>query len=129
MQLFEGFTEKTESTEIKKVEVGVNDIRFLIDALPEPLKSKHYGNLRELLDDASSVRNARSVESDRWNERPAQTISDETDNDAQNVPGDRANAVAIRHQESVSGYMGDGRERQSKASEGDYQSTERWWKK
>ncbi len=101
MQVFEGFTEKTENTEVKKVEVGVNDIRFLIDALPEPLKSKHYANLRELLDDANSVRNARLVEDNYWNERPAESVHITPDNDAPDVPGNRTDAVALRHSECV----------------------------
>jgi len=101
MQVFEDFSEKSETTEIKKVEVGVNDIRFLIDALPEPMKTKHYDNLRELLDDASAIRNARLVESNRWDERPTETIPNETDQDAYSISSDGANAMAGRHTERV----------------------------
>ena len=38
-----------------QVVITVDDIRFLIEALPEPLKQKHYDNLRELLDDSAAV--------------------------------------------------------------------------
>lgn len=95
LQYFKRFNPKADAeADRKKVEISENDIRHLIEILPEPLKSKHYANLRDLLDDASSVANARVAEDDRWTEKPQEPVLDEADNDAQNVPEPEAYALA-----------------------------------
>ena len=94
LQYFKKFNPRADADEKQKVEIGVNDIRHLIEQLPEPLKSKHYGNLRDLLIDASAIANARDVEDSNWTERPAETVRIEADNDAHNVPDKEADAVA-----------------------------------
>lgn len=121
LKYFKGFSEKSEVTVTNKVEVGVNDIRHLIELLPEPLKSKHYANLRELLDDSVAVRDARSVEDGHWTARPADPISDEADHDAQDVPEPKGYEVAESHPTGVRAIV----ERQFFSS--DYQGTARWW--
>lgn len=93
LQYFKKFTPKTQVETTVKHEIGVGDIRFLIEQLPNELKQKHYGNLRELLDDASAVRNALESEDGDWDTRPPQTISDEADNDAQDVPRETTDEV------------------------------------
>lgn len=94
LQYFHNFAEKTEHTESKVVEVSVNDIRFVIDQLPEPLRTKHYDNLTELLDDASAFERARGSEDGSRFERPADEVRDEADNDAQDVSYTEADEVA-----------------------------------
>jgi hypothetical protein len=125
MQVIEDFSEKTEVTEIKKVELGVGDIRFAIEQLPEQLKQKHYGYLQELAEDISAVRDARDITDDDWNERPPQTLPDEANNDAQNIRDveARPNEVARRDTSRLS------KDLEWATQSCDYQSTERWWKK
>lgn len=94
LQYFEDFTEKSEQTNVNRVEIGVNDIRFIIEQLPEPLKSKHYANLRDLLDDADAVRNAREIEDSAGAAGPTQALPGQADNLPPDVPATEAGAVA-----------------------------------
>lgn len=101
MKVFEGFTEKTETTMTQKVEIGVGDIRFLIEQLPEPLKSKHYANLRELLDDATAFESARNAEDSNWTTLPEDGVSREADPDAQDIPDADAHEVAAQDKTGI----------------------------
>lgn len=121
LQYFKNFSPKQEVEHTQKVEVGVNDIRHLIDLLPEPLKSKHYANLRELLDDSVAVRDARSVEDGDWNARPADPVLDEADHDAQNVPEPKGYEVAESHPTGVRATV------EREVFSRHYQGTARWW--
>lgn len=122
MQVIEDFTEKTENTEVKKVELGIGDIRFMIEQLPEELKQKHYGYLRELTEDIVAHRNARDSESNDWDARPENAIQDEADNDAQNISyTQQPNAVAKSYKASIRTDM------VWDVSESDHQSAARWW--
>lgn len=51
-------TEKREADKPNQVEIMPNDIRFLIESLPEPLKTKNYTRLREILDDSAAAAQA-----------------------------------------------------------------------
>lgn len=86
LKYFHDYIPKTQEIHTQQVEIGVNDIRHLIEQLPEPLKSKHYANLRELLDDASAVANARSPQDSSWSTPAPYRILDEADHDAPNLP-------------------------------------------
>lgn len=122
MQVIEDFTEKTENTETKKVELGIGDIRFMIEQLPEELRKKHYGHLRELTEDIVAYRDARDTESDDWDARPEIAIQDEANNDAQDIPNkESSNAVAKSHKASIRADM------VGPISESNHQSAERWW--
>lgn len=94
LQYFENFSEKTEQTNVNKVEIGVNDIRFLIEQLPEPMKSNHYANLRQLLDDVTAFRNAREAEDSIVADGPPQPLLGQTNQPAQHVPDTEADEVA-----------------------------------
>lgn len=94
LQYFEDFTEKSQQEQVQKVEIGVNDIRFIIDQLPEPLKTKHYANLRELLDDASAVANARAVEDSASADGLADALPEQANQSAQDVSDAQADEVA-----------------------------------
>lgn len=122
LQVFEGFSEKTETKETKRVELGINDIRFIIESLPEPLRSEHHANIRKLINDSMSLRHAGRIENVV---RPATTIEgdlqERSDIDAQVVSNKGSNEVATRHTERVSSDMG------RQVSTYHYQSTERWW--
>lgn len=122
LQYFKKFNpKKEEEDDRKKVEYGVNDIRFLISTLPEPLRTKHYGYLRELIEDAQQLRHAGRLEDITTTTVESQgAVSDETDNDAQDVSGKGADEVSCRHTERVCEDMG------GKASPYNYQSAARW---
>ena len=116
LQYFDGWSEKQTIEHTNKVEIGVGDIRFLIEQLPEPLKSKHYGNLRELLDDASAFRNSRGAESGDWSTRPALPIPREAHHNAPDVSGETADVVPSRYQRGIR------RDMEREASSYNYQS-------
>lgn len=101
MQVVEGFTEKSETTLKTQPEITVNDIRFMIEALPEPLKSKHYANLRDLIDDANAIRNAREADDGAWDERPPIAVQGETDHVSQDLQGQETDGVASRDTQRV----------------------------
>lgn len=119
LQYFEGFDPKKQQEKQEKVEISVGDIRFLIEALPEPLKSEHYANLRKLLDDSTAHANAREVENSDRAEGPESGVQGEANNDAPHVSVTEANAVAESDQVSVRADM----ERATSSS--DHQSTAR----
>lgn len=129
LQYFKKFNPKNDTNEATKVGgAGVGDLKHLIDQLPEQMKQKHYEHLRELLGDIEAFRNARSTEEDHWDERPAQTIPDETDNDAQSLPiEERANEVAKSNKVSLRTDMGDDSNGTTCASENNNKSASRWW--
>lgn len=120
---FKGYNpRKADGTEENKVEVGVNDIRFIISGFPEPMKSKWNAILTEFTIEANALRDARETDGDLWNERPTQDVYEQTDNDAQNIPNTgRRNEVACRYRERVCDNL------ERKVSEGDYKSTS-WWR-
>lgn len=120
MQVFEGFTEKTEEVKTLKVEISPNDIRHIIQSLPDELQDKHYDNLRDLYIDAENVRRAGQLENSDIDLGFAEEILDETDNDAQVLQDERTDAVPYGYSTSVCSNM----ERQ--VSTCNYQSAA-WW--
>ena len=121
LQYFKKFNPKKIEEEEKKVELSAGDIRHAIEQLPEQLKEKHYGYLRELAEDINAVRNARDIEDNDWYERPPEAIPDEADHDAQTLSNeDRPNEVAGRHKESVCTDMGTQADRSALASSCNY---------
>ena len=124
MKLFEGFTEKTETNVVQKVEIGENDIRFIINGLPEPYKTRFNGYITEIIVTANAVRRARTIDDERWDEpRSEEILLDGPDSDAHDVPVKRGNAVASGHQESVFGYLGPRQAGQKITSKGNHQSS------
>ena len=105
MQIFEGYDPKGKKQDddgARKVELSMNDIRFLIEQLPENLKQKYYGFLRDLLEDTASVEHARDVEIETYDgggaERPTDAVLREADNDAPHVPDEKpADGLPVRH--------------------------------
>ena len=69
LQYFLGFTERTETTTTNKVEVGVNDVRFIIDGLPEPECTKFHGYIREIVEFANMVKQAGTANPGVWDEQ------------------------------------------------------------
>lgn len=122
-QIFEGWSEKTEVLHTKKIELNVNDIRFIIEQFPEQQKEKYYGYIREIIDAAESLRNAGQLENrDISYEESEVTVLDPTDHDAQDIPGTRTDGLAESDQISVRPYL------VRKTSASDNQGTARWWK-
>ena len=68
LQYFHNFSEKQEVKHVAKTEVGVNDVRFLIDGLPEPHRTKFHGYLREIVDTTCALRHARQLDANKMNE-------------------------------------------------------------
>lgn len=121
MQMFEGFTEKTEEIKTVRVEITVNDIRHIIEGLKEPLRTKHYDNLTQLLIDADTARQAGEYEDAVVIDGLEGEVSDEAGIDAQVVSDERPHKVSYRHSGSVCEDL----ERQ--VSSNNYQSAARWW--
>lgn len=105
MQIFEGFSEKSQVEHTTNAELTVNDIRFVIEQLPEPLKSKHYANLRELLDDAAAFERARDAQDSRGSDGSAEAILREADHPAPQLPGKSSDEMAKGDQSGVRSDM------------------------
>lgn len=103
LQYFKGFNPKKNETDENQQRSGggVGDLKHLVDQLPEQMREKHYGYIRELLADISAFRNARDVESDDWHARPAQPVLDETNNDASGVSSQRADAIPRSYKKGI----------------------------
>lgn len=138
LQYFKGFNPKAEAEKkSEKVEITVNDIRFLIEALPEQLRKKHYDNLRDLLDDSAAVATAidqgetpegiQHIANGDWSDRPEGEIRTEADNDAQDVQVERPNVVARSHTSSVCENMADNTVGSTRISTHHNQSASRGW--
>jgi hypothetical protein len=121
MQLFEGFTETHEVKQTIKVEVSVNDIRFLIEGLPEPLRTKHYDNFRDLIIDAEQARRAGLLQDGTLTVGSQDEISDEADFTTHDVSDERANVIPRRHSDRVCADM------EWQASPYNHQSAARGW--
>jgi len=125
MQYFEGFSTKQNEQPkgaSEKVEIGINHITFIIDGLPEPLKSKHHANIRELIEDVQQLRHSGQLEEHVFTERgPEENVPDEANNDAQNVSITRANEMAACYSECVCKDM------ERSVSTYHHQSAARWW--
>lgn len=138
LQYFLGFNETSEVKVTNKVEITMNDIRFLIEALPEPLKSKHYANIRELLSDSRANSDARNINTATLGEdydiggisgadRPEDTLPDYSNNDAQRLPSLRTNGMASCDQTSVRADMENRRTGAACQSSSHHQGTARGW--
>lgn len=117
MQVFEDFTEKQDVQHTLKVEVSVNDIRYLIEALPVKERQIHYDNLRDLLLAADKAKRTGEFEDSSREHGSTSEISDETYITARDVSDERGNAIPVRHTERVCENM----ERQ--VSENNHQSS------
>ena len=121
MQVFEGFTEKTETTQTIKVELNPGDIRFIVDGFPEHLKEKYYGYLREILDTAIALRNAGQLSDGTPTGSYIEAdVRESSDNDAQHLSGKRADALATRHKASVCEDVGNSADRTAYLSPHNY---------
>lgn len=106
LQYFKKFTPKTQVEHTAKVEIGVNDIRFLIEGLPtQELKDEHYNNLRKLLDDAQQARTAGLLEDGDRTDGFTEDVQGQADNDAQDVSGTDADGVPESYTPSVRAHM------------------------
>ena len=123
LQYFKKFNPKQQQQEEeKKVVLGVNDIRYAIEQLPEPMKTECYGYLRTIAENLVSYKNSRDITDDNWDEQPTQSISDEANNDAQDVRYiEQPNAMA------ESDTPGVRRDMVRTVPKSHNQSTERWW--
>jgi hypothetical protein len=121
LQYFKGFAPKSQLEQVQKVEVSEQDIRFIIEALPEPHRTKFYGYIDEIVTTANTFRNAHDVDEADWLERPAENVRGETDNDAQEFSDAGSDAVAKGDQAGIRRNM------VRPLSANNYQSTSRRW--
>lgn len=133
MQVFEGFSERTENVQVDRVELTVNDLRFLIQGFTPDEQDKYYGYIREIIDRAAIVGaeiergeippNLKYVEAGATDsvEDAEGSVPDEADIDAQHLQGERAHEVSCRHQECVCKNM------ERKVSAHHHQGSSWWW--
>ncbi len=96
LQYFKKWNPKADekNNQSRPVEVSVNDIRHLINQLPEDLKQIHYGNIRQLLEDFQNLRHRGQIENvDVADDGPEGDIPDEADQYAQHIPDTAADEV------------------------------------
>jgi hypothetical protein len=106
LQYFKKFNPKTEVVHTNKYELSTGDIRFIIEQLPDELKFKYYGYLREIIDTAQALRRAGQLsDRDAPDAQPETVVPDEADHDARDVPGEKADEVAPRYQSCVRADM------------------------
>lgn len=122
LQYFKKFVPKQEIEHTKKVEIGVHDIRFIIEQLPEPQRSICYGYLRDIIDTANSLRDAGQLpDRDAPDATLEGVVSGEADHDAYPLPEQERDAMAARNQRSVRENV------EREIFPRDYQGTARWW--
>lgn len=122
-QVIEGWQEKTESELTVKTELTVNDIRFVIDGLPEELRMKHYGYLRELNDDAAMVASKGIIDVEYLERRPSaeDAVREEADSDARDVSDEAGDEVAQSYSVSLRCDV------EWEVQPNYYQGAARWW--
>ncbi len=122
LQYFKKFNPKAIPEENKQRVLSPGDIRYMVDLLPEPMRTKHYGYLRELAEDVARVRNARGIDDYHWTERPTLAISDEADGVTPDVPDkERTDDVAKSYCGCACSNM------VGALPQSNYQSAARWW--
>ena len=133
MQVFEGFSERTENVQTTRVELTVNDLRFLIQGFTPEEQDKYYGYIREIIDRAAITASEiergeipadlRYVEAGATDsaEEPEGSLSDEADIDAQHLQGERADEVSSSNQKCLCKNM------ERKVSAYHHQSSARGW--
>ena len=121
LEYFHGFSEKMEVQHTNKVEVGVNDVRFIIDGLPEPYREKFNGYLNEIITTAHAVRTARAADDAEWDEVAPDDLQLEADHDAPELSQQERDELAARDSRSVRANV------ERPAFPSNYQGTARWW--
>lgn len=77
LQYFHDFSEKQMVQHKIMSTVSVDDVRFLVDVLPEPERAKCQGHLREIID-ALALHRHNNPNDPRWSERHLEEREDET---------------------------------------------------
>lgn len=122
MQVIEGWSEKMEIEHTKKVELTVNDIRFIIEQLPEEYKEKFYGYLRDIFDTAQLLRLSGQIgDVDVPDERTEEHVPQQADNDAPDAPKPAADEMAESDQGCIRKDM------VWQVQPHNYKGTARWW--
>ena len=130
MQVVEGFSEKNELQVTNRVEVGPNDIRAMIDLLPEPYRTKFYGYIDEIVNISTAVKNARGSEDARWEQANTEEhLLGEADHDAPELPGIGADVVAKGNPRSLRADMGNDTHGTASAPAHHHESAARWREK
>jgi hypothetical protein len=122
LKYFEGWVEETKVDHTLKVEISSNDIRFLIEGMPEKEKLECYGYLRNILDISQSLHNSgRLADGTASYDIDEAVICEDSDNDAQDVPDTKTCAVSARHPSSLRPDL------EREVFQGDYKGAARWW--
>ncbi len=72
LQYFKKFNPKKEETKSKGPVLSIGDIRYAINLLPDHLKEKNYGYLREITEDIAKARNEGCISDEDWYAEPPQ---------------------------------------------------------
>jgi hypothetical protein len=124
LKYFEGWVEETKIDHTQKVEITTNDIRFIIEGMPEKEKEQCYGYLREILDISQSLREAGRLQDGTASyEADEAIIRDQADNDAQDIPDAEASQIPTRHPSSLCTDM------ERFVFQDNYKGSARWWQK
>ncbi len=128
LEYFKKFNPKQEIEHTIKVVMAPNDLRFIVQGMPESYKEKFYGYIREIIDTALSLRNAGQLQDgDAPSADVEATVLEQADHDAQELPSDRANVLAQGDQTGVCEYLGDYANGATPTSSHHNQSTARRW--
>ena len=103
LEYFLDFREKSEvGVTVKASGILIGDIQFLIDSLPEPLRTEHNVNLRKLLEDGQRLRHAGQLENfTRVESGTEEGIQDEADINAPDLSGERTDDMAGSNKISI----------------------------
>lgn len=122
LQYFKRFNPKTEVVNTHKVEISVNDIRFIIEGMPESYRPKFYGYIREIIDTGVTLRNSGEL-ADGFPDEPEleDGVRGSADNDAQDLPERESDVLAASHPVSIRCDM------EWPTQSRHYQGAARWW--
>lgn len=131
MEVIEGHSDKLQvEHKVTNVTLSPSDIRFIIDNMPEPERSKFYGYLREIVDFANALRRAGRLDDrtapEQYDAAP-DDVQGQADHDAQKLPGKETDAVAESDPSSLRRHLGERCEREARASSRDHQGAA-WWR-
>ena len=124
LKYFEDWQED-KPQEIKiRVRMAPEDLRFVVDGMPDEYKQKFYGYITEIIDTAVALRNSRGLQDGNTNSLFAEDeIPDETDNDASDLSDSETCEVSARHPSSLCSDL------ETHLFQDNYQGSARWWQK
>lgn len=122
LQYFKGFNPKQEIVHTVKVQMAPEDLRFLVDGMPDEYKQKFYGYIREIIDTGIALRNVgRLQDGNAPSPVDEAIVLDPADQDAPDLPDYAAGQISARNTPSIRADM----ERSFFSRH--YKGAARWW--